>query len=117
MKTRYTPPTRGRQTNKIQRRAGESLPLLTSQATASVGVAEAGEPSLGTRTSVADDSDLNGPDISDEQPEPVEVVGDEVAIWAEQLVNRWVFLKHQRPAALKELLELIAHVRSEASRS
>jgi hypothetical protein len=63
------------------------------------------------------DSDLFGPDISEQPQPPVEEVGDEVEVWSAQLINRWVFLKHQRPAALKELRELIARVRSLASRA
>jgi len=61
-------------------------------------------------------SDLNGPDISDEpREEIVEEVGDAVEVWAWQFCNRWVFLAHQRPAALKELYELIAEARNEVS--
>jgi hypothetical protein len=57
------------------------------------------------------ESDLFGPDISDEPRPDVEEVGDTIDIWAAQHVNRWVFLKHQRPDALRELHELIAEVR------
>lgn len=50
------------------------------------------------------DSELFGPDISEEErPEVVIEVGDPIAVWSWQFVNRWVFLAHQRPAALKEL--------------
>ena len=37
----------------------------------------------------------------------VEIVGDEWTA-ARQFCNRWVFLKHQRSAAFRELQELIA---------
>lgn len=60
---------------------------------------------------VASESELNGPDFADQPDERIEVVGDTVDVWAGQFVNRWVFLKHQRPAALEELHELIAEVR------
>lgn len=33
---------------------------------------------------------------------------DDIDIWCQQLVNRWVYLKHQRPDALIELRNLIA---------
>lgn len=61
--------------------------------------------------SIADDSNLFGPDVSDQPTPEIEVVGDEVEIWSAQFVNRWVFLKHQRPAAMAELRELIARAR------
>lgn len=61
--------------------------------------------------SIADESDLFGPDLSDQPESEIEVVEDGVEIWSAQFVNRWVFLKHQRPAALKELGELVEHVR------
>jgi hypothetical protein len=51
--------------------------------------------------------DLFGPDISDAPIESIEEVGNTIDIWSAQFVNRWVFLKHQRPAALKELRELL----------
>lgn len=54
---------------------------------------------------------LNGPDLADSPVEPIEEVGDELEVWARQFVNRWVFLKHQRQAALKELGELIAEAK------
>lgn len=57
--------------------------------------------------SFADDSTLFGPDVSDEPRPEIEVIGDTIEVWSAQFVNRWVFLKHQRPAALKELRELI----------
>ena len=58
-----------------------------------------------TRTDM--DSDLFGPDVSDAPVEPIKVVGDTVNVWSAQFLNRWVFLPHQRVAALKELKELI----------
>jgi len=59
------------------------------------------------------ESDLFGPDVSDDpaRNEPIEEVGDRIEVWSSQFVNRWVFLKHQRPAALKELRELITEAR------
>lgn len=53
-------------------------------------------------------SSLFGPDASDEPIEEILEVGDTVEVWSRQFVNRWVFLKHQRPHALKELEELLA---------
>lgn len=55
------------------------------------------------------DGGLLGPDISDHPIEPVAViVSDDVDVRAWQFCNRWVFLAHQRPHALKELRKLIA---------
>lgn len=64
-----------------------------------------------------DQGDLFGPDVS-EQPEQVEIVGsDHIDVWAWQFCNRWVFLLHQRPLALKELRELIAAVTKRSERN
>lgn len=57
------------------------------------------------------DSPLFGPDASDEPVEAIEEVGDRLQIWSRQFVNRWVSLRHQRPAALAELELLIAQVK------
>jgi hypothetical protein len=57
------------------------------------------------------ESDLFGPDLSDRPVDPVEEVGDTIEVWSAQFVNRWVFLKHQRPDALRELRELITEAR------
>ena len=54
------------------------------------------------------DSQLVGPDVTDRPIEEIEEVGDPVEVSARQFVNRWVFLKHQRPAALAELRELLS---------
>lgn len=59
------------------------------------------------------ESELFGPDESDTPTEPIEVVGDRIDVWCGQFVNRWVFLAHQRAAALTELRELIVEVRCE----
>lgn len=62
------------------------------------------------------EGDLFGPDISDAPRQTVDLgdAGDPIDLTAQQLVNRWVFLEHQRPAALKELRELIETVRGGA---
>jgi hypothetical protein len=52
--------------------------------------------------------DLFGPDLIDLPREAVEEVGDPIQVWSAQFVNRWVFLSHQRPSALRELKELIS---------
>lgn len=54
------------------------------------------------------ESSLFGPDVSESPVEPIEEVGDPIEVWSRQFVNRWVFLKHQRPVALVELQNLIA---------
>jgi len=55
---------------------------------------------------------LFGPDVSDEYDgADIPEEGDRVGVWSAQFVNRWVFLKHQRPAALAELDRLIAEAR------
>lgn len=54
------------------------------------------------------ESTLFGPDDSDTPTEVIEEVGDFFEVSARQFVNRWVFLKHQRPVALAELRDLIA---------
>lgn len=55
------------------------------------------------------DSDLFGHDVgAGDQRQPVEVT---IEVGCRQFVNRWVFLAHQRPAALAELTELIAEAR------
>ena len=41
--------------------------------------------------------------VTDEGEEPVEV-------WCRQFVNRWVFLRDQRPDALEELLEFVRSI-------
>jgi hypothetical protein len=52
---------------------------------------------------------LKGPDASEQPIEPVAViVADDVEVRAWQFCNRWVFLAHQRSAALRELRRLIA---------
>jgi len=53
------------------------------------------------------ESSLYGPDVSNAHVAVIEEVGDRIEVWSRQFVNRWVFLKHQRPAALKELKELL----------
>lgn len=56
---------------------------------------------------------LVGPDVADTAEPPIEVVGNTVNAWAFQFVNRWVFLHHQRAAALEELKQLIEEARRE----
>lgn len=65
------------------------------------------QPSPATASELVTGSDLCGPDVSDEPTGVVEEVGDEFTGFR-QWINRWVFLKHQRPAAFKELQELLA---------
>lgn len=57
------------------------------------------------------ESDLFGLDVSDQPVEPIAEVGDRVEVWCRQFVNRWVFLPHQRKAALAEIKELIEEAR------
>lgn len=46
--------------------------------------------------------------LPDPPPREVEARASDIKTWSRQFVNRWVFLKHQRDDALKELEELIA---------
>ncbi len=56
--------------------------------------------------------DLLGPDISNESPiEAIEEVGDRDDVFCRQFVNRWVFLPHQRAAALRELQDRIRELK------
>ena len=57
------------------------------------------------------DADLFGPDDEDRSTAEIEEVGDRIAVWSRQFVNRWVYQTHQRPAALAELERLIAAAR------
>lgn len=53
--------------------------------------------------------DLFGPDASDAPREEVVIeVENPIDVAAWQFCNRWVFLEHQRPHALKELRVLLA---------
>lgn len=64
---------------------------------------------------IEDDSPLVGPDAADQPIETIqEFGGDQIDVAARQFVNRWVFLAHQRPAAIKELRILIAQAKTAA---
>ena len=63
------------------------------------------------RRALAGGDGLFGPDLAERIEPAVEVIGDELEVRAWQFCNRWVFLPHQRPAALRELRELVARAR------
>ena len=61
---------------------------------------------------------LFGPDVTDTLAACVEDanvidVGDPIEVWTRQFCNRWVFLPHHRPAALKELRAFVAAVQKD----
>ena len=57
--------------------------------------------------------DFVGPDASDGHDGKglEENVGDPVEVFYRQICNRWVFLKHQRPAALSDIRQLVMMVK------
>lgn len=57
-------------------------------------------------------AELLGPDVSDEPDTREIVIENQDEVWAMQFVNRWVFLKHHRPIALRELLEQTARLKA-----